>query len=75
MSFSTSTSATSSGIELRHGVHAAGVSVPIIYMTGNEDPGVREAALKSGCIAFLLKPFSGRSLIERLDKASAGKSR
>jgi FixJ family two-component response regulator len=63
-----------SGIELRQGLKAAGVSVPVIYMTGNEDPGVRKVALDSGCIAFLTKPFSARSLIEPLKKASAGRS-
>ena len=40
-----------SGIELRQGLKAAGVSVPVIYMTGNEDPAVRTAVLDSGCIA------------------------
>jgi FixJ family two-component response regulator len=30
-----------SGIELRHGLHDAGISVPVIFMTGNEDPAVR----------------------------------
>ena len=63
-----------SGIELRHGLKADGVSVPVIYMTGNEDPAVREAALASGCIAFLTKPFSAQELIEPLKKASAGRS-
>src|SRR5882724_1269155 len=63
-----------SGIELRHGLKAAGVSVPIIYITGNESPAVREAALGSGCIAFLTKPFSTQSLIEPLKKASAVRS-
>ena len=63
-----------SGIELRHGLKAAGISVPVIYMTGNEDPAVRKAALDSGCIAFLTKPFSTQSLIEPLKKASAGRS-
>jgi len=63
-----------SGIELRQGLKAAGVSVPVIYMTGNEDPAVRTAALDSGCIAFLTKPFSAQSLIEPLKKASAGRS-
>jgi FixJ family two-component response regulator len=63
-----------SGIELRHGLKAAGVSVPIIYITGNESPAVREAALGSGCIAFLTKPFSAQSLIEPLKQASAGRS-
>jgi FixJ family two-component response regulator len=63
-----------SGIELRHGLNDAGVSVPVIYMTGNEDPAVCNAALASGCIAFLTKPFSVPSLIEPLKKASAGRS-
>ena len=60
-----------SGIELRHGLKAAGVSVPVIYITGNETPAVRKAALASGCIAVLTKPFSAHSLIEPLKKASA----
>ena len=58
-----------SGIELRHRLNEAGVSVPIIYMTGNEDPAVRKAALDSGCIAFLTKPFSVQELIEPLKRA------
>jgi FixJ family two-component response regulator len=63
-----------SGIELRHGLKAAGVSVPVIYITGNETPAVREAALGSGCVAFLTKPFSAKELIEPLKKASAARS-
>ena len=63
-----------SGIELRHGLKAAGVSVPVIYMTGNVSPAVREAALGSGCVAFLTKPFSTQELIEPLKRASAGRS-
>jgi FixJ family two-component response regulator len=35
-------------------------------------PKVREAAMASGCVAFLTKPFSSRELIEPLKKASAG---
>ena len=42
-----------SGIELRHRLKADGISVPVIYMTGNEDPAVRNAGVGSGCIAFL----------------------
>jgi len=58
-----------SGIDLRHHLKAVGVSVPVIYMTGNEDPAVREAALASGCIAFLTKPFSAQELMEPLKRA------
>ena len=63
-----------SGIELRHGLNDAGISVPVIYMTGNDDPAVRKAAVASGCIAFLTKPFSTQSLIEPLKKALAARS-
>jgi len=62
-----------SGIDLRHGLNDAGISVPVIYMTGNDDPAVRRAAVASGCIAFLTKPFSTQSLIEPLKEASAGR--
>ena len=59
-----------SGIDLRHRLKAAGKSVPVIYMTGNDNPAVRKAALDSGCIAFLTKPFSVQELIEPLKRAS-----
>ena len=60
-----------SGIELRHRLKAANVSVPVIYMTGKDNPAVREAALQSGCLAYLTKPFPAKSLIEPLERASA----
>ena len=59
-----------SGIELRHRLKAAGNTVPVIYMTGNDTPAVREAALQSGCLAYLTKPFSAQSLMEPIKKAS-----
>ncbi len=61
-----------SGIELRHRLKAAGISVPVIYITGNDNPAVQMAALQSGCLAYLTKPFSAQSLIEPLERASAG---
>ena len=63
-----------SGIDLRHRLKADGHSVPVIYMTASDNPAVRTAALDSGCIAFLTKPFSVQELIEPLRKASAGRS-
>jgi len=60
-----------SGIELRHRIKAAGISVPVIYITANDNPTVRAAALQSGCLAYLTKPFSAKLLIEPLKRASA----
>jgi FixJ family two-component response regulator len=61
----------SSGIELRHRLKAAGNTVPVIYMTGNDSPAVRMAAYQSGCLAYLTKPFSARSLMEPLASVPA----
>ena len=63
-----------SGIELRHQLIDAGIAVPVIYMTGNENPAIRRAALASGCIAFLTKPFSAHELIEPLQRAGSSTS-
>jgi FixJ family two-component response regulator len=62
----------SSGIELRHRLKADGVSVPVVYITANDNPAVRAAALQSGCVAYLTKPFSAKSLMEPLHRAAAG---
>jgi FixJ family two-component response regulator len=63
-----------SGIDLRDRLKAEGHSVPVIFITASDNPAVRKAALASGCIAFLTKPFSTQSLIEPLKKASTGRS-
>src|SRR6478609_10680141 len=55
-----------SGIEVRHRLKAANISVPVIYITGNDSPAVRAAAYQSGCLAYLTKPFSANSLMEPL---------
>ena len=59
-----------SGIELRHRLKAAGNTVPVIYMTGNDSPAARTSALQSGCLAYLTKPLSAKSLIGPLNQAS-----
>jgi FixJ family two-component response regulator len=59
-----------SGIDLRHGLHAANISVPVVYMTGNDKPSVREAAIHSGCLAYLTKPFTAAALTEAVKKAA-----
>src|SRR4051812_6066803 len=40
-----------SGIELGHRLKAAGISVPVIYITATDNPATRMAAMESGCIA------------------------
>ncbi len=61
-----------SGIDLRRQLAAAGISLPVIYMTGNDSHQTRTAALESGCIAYLTKPFSAKSLMAPIERASSG---
>jgi len=61
-----------SGIELRRYLKEANISVPVIYITGNDSPTVRRAALQSGCLAYLTKPFSAKSLMEPLRRTATG---
>jgi FixJ family two-component response regulator len=58
-----------SGIELRYRLKERGSSMPVIYMTGNDSPALRMAAHQSGCLAYLTKPFSTRSLMEPIERA------
>ena len=60
-----------SGIDLRNQLVVAGISLPVIYITGNDNRATRMAALESGCIAYLTKPFTSESLIEPIELASA----
>jgi FixJ family two-component response regulator len=61
----------SSGIELSRILAASSSSLPIIFMTGNNDDHVRKEANDAGCLAFLTKPFSARSLLDAIDLAMA----
>jgi len=56
-----------SGIDLQRKLHADGVAVPIIMITGNRSTALRERAEREGCAAFLLKPFGGDELLSVLE--------
>jgi FixJ family two-component response regulator len=58
-----------SGIDLRHQLADRGVGLPVIFITGKDSDANRSAAIESGCIAYLTKPFSARSLIELVERA------
>jgi FixJ family two-component response regulator len=61
-----------SGIDVRRRLSAAGISLPVIFITGKDTQATRIAAHASGCLAYLTKPFSARALIEPIERAAAG---
>ncbi|MGX9426362.1 MULTISPECIES: response regulator [Bradyrhizobium] len=60
-----------SGIDLRRRLLDKGITLPVIYITGNDSHANRTAATESGCVAYLTKPFSAKSLIEPIEKMAA----
>ena len=61
-----------SGIDVRHRLAAAGISLPVIFVTGMDNHVTRREAVDSGCVAYLTKPFSAKLLIETIERATAG---
>ncbi|MCK1392405.1 response regulator [Bradyrhizobium sp. 1] len=59
-----------SGIDLRRRLSEKGVTAPVIYITGNDSTMNRTAAIASGCVAYLTKPFSAQSLIDSVARAA-----
>jgi FixJ family two-component response regulator len=57
-----------SGIDVRLRLSAAGISLPVIYITADDNPAVRTEAMRTGCIAYLIKPFLAQSLIEPIER-------
>ena len=55
-----------SGFELLRGLRAGGSTLPVIVNTARDDAESHREAEQLGCIAYLLKPFSGRELVSFL---------
>jgi len=61
-----------SGIAVRKRLTNEGVMAPVVYITGNDSAANRAAAIDSGCIAYLTKPFAAHSLIAPIEQAYGG---
>ena len=60
-----------SGIDLYRRLANSRVTLPVIYITGNDSEANRAGAIASGCIAYLTKPFAASSLIEPIERVHA----
>jgi FixJ family two-component response regulator len=54
------------GIEFAQHLANMGFTMPIIFMTADNNESVKRRAMKTGCVAFLPKPFSMDVLLEAL---------
>ena len=60
-----------SGLELQRELSAAGIHIPIIFITGHADVPMTVRAMKAGAVEFLTKPFRGQELLEAIQDAIA----
>jgi len=58
-----------SGLEFQRELAAAGVEIPIIFITGHGDIPITVQAMKAGAVDFLTKPFREQELLDAIHKA------
>jgi len=58
-----------SGLELRRELTDAGISIPIIFITGHGDIPMSVRAMKAGAVEFLTKPFRDQDLLDAIEQA------
>ena len=59
------------GLEVQACLHRDSPETRIIFISGRDDPSVRQTALDAGAFAFLAKPFEDEVLVELIQKAVA----
>lgn len=57
-----------SGIALLDTLRERGAKLPVIVITAHDTRGVRDNALYHGAAAYLPKPFSGRALLDAIER-------
>ena len=60
------------GLEVQARLRQHSPDTRIIFMTGRNDPSVRQTALDAGAFAFLTKPFEDEVLVKVVHKALEG---
>jgi two-component system response regulator FixJ len=58
-----------SGLDVQRELQRRNVALPVVVITGHGDIPVAVAALKSGAVDFLEKPFDGTALLAAVDEA------
>jgi FixJ family two-component response regulator len=58
-----------SGLDCQRRLAEAGVTIPIIFITGHGDVPMTVQAMKSGAVEFLTKPFRPQELLDAVQQA------
>ena len=58
-----------SGLDLQRDLLAAGIRIPVIFITGHGDIPMSVRAMKAGAVEFLTKPFRDQDLLDAISQA------
>lgn len=58
-----------SGLELQEHLKNRGLSLPVVVVTGHDEPGMQARCLEAGANAYLRKPIDGKALMEAISQA------
>jgi FixJ family two-component response regulator len=58
------------GLEVQACLRRDSPETRIIFITGRDDPSIRQTALEAGAFGFLAKPFEDEELVQLIQKAS-----
>lgn len=61
------------GLDVLRRSRSADPDLPVLILTGDTNPGLREQALQAGAAAFLLKPCDEDRLLEEVRRALNGR--
>jgi FixJ family two-component response regulator len=59
------------GVEFQDQVRAAGMGLPIVFMTAHGDISMVRKVMKAGAVEFLVKPFQKGELLQSVNEAFA----
>jgi FixJ family two-component response regulator len=59
------------GLEVQTRLRRESPETRIIFITGRDDPSIRQTALDAGAFGFLAKPFEDETLVQLIHKAAA----
>jgi FixJ family two-component response regulator len=57
------------GLDLQLELKRRAQEIPIIFITGQKDEGIRKQALKQGAVQFLYKPFRDTAVLNAINAA------
>src|SRR5215470_7249869 len=57
------------GLDLQQELKRRAQEIPIIFITGQKEDGIRKQAFKQGAVQFLYKPFSDAAVLDAINAA------